>query len=40
VKNIPKHMKEDRLRQHFGQRGEVTDVKIMKTAYYPSPPPT
>lgn len=32
VKNIPKHMKEDRLRQHFGQRGEVTDVKIMKTA--------
>ena len=33
VKNIPKHMKEERLRQHFGQRGEVTDVKIMKTAY-------
>jgi multiple RNA-binding domain-containing protein 1 len=26
-------MKEERLRQHFGQRGEVTDVKIMKTAY-------
>jgi len=31
VKNIPKHLKEDRLREHFAERGEVTDVKILKT---------
>ena len=31
VKNIPKHLKDDRLREHFAARGEVTDVKILKT---------
>ena len=31
VKNIPKHLKDDRLREHFAERGEVTDVKILKT---------
>jgi multiple RNA-binding domain-containing protein 1 len=32
VKNIPKYVDEKRLRQHFSLKGEVTDVKIMKTS--------
>jgi multiple RNA-binding domain-containing protein 1 len=32
VKGIPKHLlANDRLREHFAERGEVTDVKILKT---------
>jgi len=31
VKNIPKHLTLDRLREHFAERGLVTDAKIMKT---------
>eukprot|EP00227_Mantoniella_beaufortii_P000158 CAMPEP_0197616924 /NCGR_PEP_ID=MMETSP1326-20131121/60776_1 /TAXON_ID=1155430 /ORGANISM="Genus nov. species nov., Strain RCC2288" /LENGTH=318 /DNA_ID=CAMNT_0043185813 /DNA_START=23 /DNA_END=976 /DNA_ORIENTATION=+ len=31
IKNIPKHLKTDRLREHFAARGEVTDVKILQT---------
>ena len=31
VKNIPKHLTLARLREHFAERGEVTDAKIMKT---------
>ena len=31
VKNIPKHLTLERLREHFAERGEVTDCKIMKT---------
>ena len=30
VKNIPKHVSEDRLKQFFSQKGTVTDVKILK----------
>lgn len=30
VKGLPKYLTEDRLRQHFSQRGDVTDVKIMR----------
>ena len=30
VKNLPKHITEERLKQHFAQKGEVTDVKILK----------
>jgi multiple RNA-binding domain-containing protein 1 len=30
IKNIPKHITEDRLRQHFSSKGVVTDAKIMK----------
>ena len=30
VKNLPKHITEDRLRKHFSQKGTVTDVKILK----------
>ncbi|KAK8940474.1 Polyadenylate-binding protein RBP47C' [Platanthera zijinensis] len=31
VKNLPKYVKEDRLREFFSQKGEVTDAKIMRT---------
>eukprot|EP01125_Pyxidicula_operculata_P018401 TRINITY_DN6534_c0_g5_i1.p1 TRINITY_DN6534_c0_g5~~TRINITY_DN6534_c0_g5_i1.p1 ORF type:complete len:926 (-),score=321.38 TRINITY_DN6534_c0_g5_i1:282-3059(-) len=31
VRNIPKHVTEQRLKAHFSQKGEVTDVKIVKT---------
>jgi multiple RNA-binding domain-containing protein 1 len=31
VKNLPKHVDERRLREHFSAKGEVTDAKIMKT---------
>jgi multiple RNA-binding domain-containing protein 1 len=31
VKNIPKYLTEKRLKEHFGARGAVTDVKILKT---------
>lgn len=32
VKNLPKHLTEERMRQHFSKDGEftVTDVKIMR----------
>ena len=30
VKNIPKHITEERLREHFSTKGFVTDAKIMK----------
>jgi len=32
VKGLPKHMTEARLRDEFSEAGEVTDVKVMKTA--------
>ena len=32
VKNVPKHLKDARLREHFAAMGEVTDVKIVRTA--------
>lgn len=31
VKNIPKHVDETRLREHFSLKGRVTDAKIMRT---------
>ncbi|XP_015867867.3 uncharacterized protein LOC107405344 isoform X1 [Ziziphus jujuba] len=31
VKNLPKHATEDRLRNFFSQKGEVTDAKLMRT---------
>ena len=33
VKNIPKHVDERRLREHFSAKGEVTDAKVMRTGY-------
>ena len=30
VKNIPKNIKEEQLKKHFSQKGEITDIKIMK----------
>ncbi|KAL5539196.1 hypothetical protein UlMin_045233 [Ulmus minor] len=31
VKNLPKHVAEDRLRDIFSQKGEITDVKLKRT---------
>jgi multiple RNA-binding domain-containing protein 1 len=31
VKNIPKYIKEDRLREHFAAKGTITDVKLLRT---------
>ena len=31
VKNLPKYVTEKRLREHFAAKGEVTDVKVLKT---------
>ncbi|XP_071920921.1 uncharacterized protein [Coffea arabica] len=31
VKNLPKYVGEDRLREFFSQKGEVTDAKLMRT---------
>lgn len=31
VKNLPRYLAEDRLREHFSQAGEVTDAKIIRT---------
>lgn len=31
VKNLPKHVDDRRLREHFSAKGEVTDCKIMRT---------
>lgn len=34
VKNIPKHVTEERLKKHFSQKGTVTDVKILKRKFH------
>ncbi|KAI9185477.1 hypothetical protein LWI28_007687 [Acer negundo] len=31
LKNLPKYMVEDRLREVFSQKGEITDSKFMRT---------
>ncbi|KAI8921384.1 hypothetical protein DFJ77DRAFT_161675 [Powellomyces hirtus] len=31
VKNLPKHYTIERLKEHFGEKGEVTDAKLVKT---------
>ncbi|CAM6084747.1 unnamed protein product [Calypogeia fissa] len=31
VKNIPRYITDDKLREHFAQKGEVTDAKIIRT---------
>lgn len=33
VKNIPKYLDEKRLKEHFSAKGQVTDVKILKTRW-------
>jgi multiple RNA-binding domain-containing protein 1 len=30
IKNIPKYLPEQRLKDHFSTKGQVTDVKILK----------
>ncbi|KAJ1718465.1 Multiple RNA-binding domain-containing protein 1, partial [Coemansia erecta] len=32
VKNLPKHISDDRFREHFGNKGEVTDSKLIYTS--------
>eukprot|EP00242_Pyramimonas_sp_CCMP2087_P009052 CAMPEP_0198200972 /NCGR_PEP_ID=MMETSP1445-20131203/3831_1 /TAXON_ID=36898 /ORGANISM="Pyramimonas sp., Strain CCMP2087" /LENGTH=166 /DNA_ID=CAMNT_0043871145 /DNA_START=143 /DNA_END=640 /DNA_ORIENTATION=+ len=32
VKNVPKHVTETRLKEHFSKKGDVTDCKILKTS--------
>ncbi len=38
VKGLPKQFSDDKLREHFGTKGEVTDAKIVrcKCAFTPS----
>lgn len=36
VKNLPKHVTDKRLREHFAQKGDITDVKLMKTPCVPA----
>lgn len=31
VKNLPKYVAEDRLKDFFSRKGEVTDARIMRT---------
>ncbi|KAG1656825.1 hypothetical protein FOA52_008459 [Chlamydomonas sp. UWO 241] len=31
IKNVPKYVEEKRLREHFAAKGEVTDVKLLRT---------
>ena len=33
MKNLPKYISEDRLREFFSQKGEVTDAKLLRTKY-------
>lgn len=33
VKNLPKHITEDKLKAFFSKKGQVTDVKILKKKY-------
>lgn len=33
VKNLPKELSEDKFREHFAKKGEVTDAKLMKTQW-------
>ncbi|KAL3679101.1 hypothetical protein R1sor_022057 [Riccia sorocarpa] len=32
VKNLPRHVNEQRIREHFSSQGEVTDAKIIRTS--------
>lgn len=36
VKNLPKHLSDDRFRAHFAKKGDVTDCKIVrnKSVYF------
>lgn len=37
MKNLPKYIDEDRLRNLFSEKGEITDVKLMRTKYFSYP---
>ena len=36
IKNLPKHVNEARLKDHFSAKGEVTDVKVLRTRCAPA----
>ncbi|KAF9349882.1 hypothetical protein BGX26_011887 [Mortierella sp. AD094] len=33
IKNLPKHLSDERFREHFSSIGEVTDAKLMKSSF-------
>ncbi|KAF9189270.1 hypothetical protein BGZ51_009717 [Haplosporangium sp. Z 767] len=33
IKNLPKHLSDERFREHFSSVGEVTDAKLMKSSF-------
>lgn len=33
VKNLPKQISDERVKEHFAQKGEITDVKLKFTRY-------
>lgn len=33
IKNLPKSIADDRIREHFAQKGEITDVQLKFTQY-------
>lgn len=37
VKNLPKYIDQQRFREHFAERGDVTDVKLLRTKCVPAP---
>ena len=37
MKNLPKHIDDHRLRTLFSEKGEITDVKLMRTKYFSYP---
>ena len=37
VKNLPKFIDDNRLRTLFSEKGEITDVKLMRTKYFSYP---
>ena len=37
MKNLPKYIDDNRLRTLFSEKGEITDVKLMRTKYYSYP---
>lgn len=36
VKNLPKQVTDQRMREHFAQKGEITDVRLQYTKYVSS----
>lgn len=39
VKGLPPYVDEPALREHFSEKGEVTDAKVVRAGFVPPPPP-